>query len=99
MPLDAQGAAVPGGEDYRNPADLDAAARPGWPRSSPSSIRVDGNGHPLELRGTFYVATTCSVLILCACVVAGVHLRRSQNLEDQLADNRLSRKPYFRNEE
>jgi hypothetical protein len=28
-------------------------------------------------RGTFYVATTCSVLILCACVVAGVHLRRS----------------------
>jgi hypothetical protein len=35
---------------YRNPADLDAAARPGWPRSSPSSIRVDGNGHPLELK-------------------------------------------------
>ena len=28
-------------------------------------------------RGTFYVATTCCVLILCACVVAGVHLRRS----------------------
>ena len=28
-------------------------------------------------RWTFYVATTCSVLILCACVVAGVHLRRS----------------------
>ena len=29
-------------------------------------------------RGTFYVATTCSVLILCACVLTGVHLRRSQ---------------------
>jgi hypothetical protein len=28
-------------------------------------------------RGTFYVATTCRVLILYACAVAGVHLRRS----------------------
>ena len=35
---------------YRNPADLDAAACPGWPRSSRSSIRNDGNGHPLELK-------------------------------------------------
>ena len=28
-------------------------------------------------RGTFYVAAMRSVLILCTCVVAGVHLRRS----------------------
>jgi hypothetical protein len=38
-------------------------------------------------RGTVYVATTCSVLILCACVVAGIHLRKSPRTQKtELAD-------------
>jgi hypothetical protein len=87
--LDAQGAAVRG---WRRPIGT-------LPILTPLLIMVGlgllgvllgsmGMDIHWNSRGTFYVATTCSVLILCACVVAGVSLtKKPANLEDQLADN------------
>jgi hypothetical protein len=38
---------------YRHFSYLDTAAVPHWWRSSGSPIRVDGNGHSLDLKGSF----------------------------------------------
>ena len=78
MPLDAQGAAVRG---WRKPIGTLLILTPllvlvglGLLGVLLGSIGMDIH---CNSRGTFYVATTCSVLILCAWIVAGVHLRRS----------------------
>ena len=72
---------------YRNPADLDAAACPGWPRSSRSSIRVDGNGHPLELkRNLLRRHDVWRSDPLCLRRDGRSLAKKPKNVEDQLAD-------------